>query len=77
MPRDRRSLTTPVLSRYALWCLGHDLFGLHLVVFADLGVYLPESPGAQYAYRTPSGRQRPGASTRLGYEHLHVGITTG
>jgi cell wall-associated NlpC family hydrolase len=31
-----------------------DCSGFTSAVFADLGVYLPDSPDAQYAYGTPS-----------------------
>jgi cell wall-associated NlpC family hydrolase len=33
---------------------GMDCSGFTSAVFADLGVYLPDSPDAQYAYGTPS-----------------------
>jgi hypothetical protein len=33
---------------------GMDCSGFTSMVFADLGVYLPDSPDAQYAYGTPS-----------------------
>jgi cell wall-associated NlpC family hydrolase len=33
---------------------GMDCSGFTSAVFADLGVYLPDSPGAQYAYGVPS-----------------------
>ena len=33
---------------------GFDCSGFTSAVFADLGVYLPDSPDAQYAYGTPS-----------------------
>jgi cell wall-associated NlpC family hydrolase len=33
---------------------GMDCSGFTSAVFADFGVYLPDSPGAQYAYGTPS-----------------------
>ena len=37
---------------YGAW--GMDCSGFTSAVFADLGVYLPDSPDAQYAYGTPS-----------------------
>jgi hypothetical protein len=33
---------------------GMTCSGFTSMVFADFGVYLPDSPGAQYAYGTPS-----------------------
>src|SRR5215217_6908545 len=33
---------------------GMDCSGFTSAVFADLGVYLPDSPDAQYAYGSPS-----------------------
>jgi cell wall-associated NlpC family hydrolase len=33
---------------------GLDCSGFTSAVYADLGVYLPDSPAAQYAYGTPS-----------------------
>jgi cell wall-associated NlpC family hydrolase len=58
---------------------GFTCSGFTSAVFADLGVYLPDSPGAQYAYGTPSS----GKAGDLVFfdEHgsgiSHVGIATG
>jgi cell wall-associated NlpC family hydrolase len=57
-----------------------DCSGFTSAVYADLGVYLPDDPAAQYAYGTPSSAEagdlvffdehRSGVIT-------HVGIATG
>jgi cell wall-associated NlpC family hydrolase len=48
-------------------------------VFADLGVYLPDSPEAQYAYGTPSYGKAGDLVffDEHGYGISHVGIATG
>jgi cell wall-associated NlpC family hydrolase len=58
---------------------GMDCSGFTSAVFADLGVYLPDSPDAQYAYGVPSN---PKAGDLVffdeaGYGISHVGIATG
>src|SRR5215208_1968456 len=58
---------------------GFDCSGFTSAVFADLGVYIPDSPGAQYAYGTPSNA-KAGDLVFLdehGYGISHVGIATG
>lgn len=58
---------------------GADCSGFTSMVFADLGVYLPDDPAAQYSYGYPSGA---GAGDLVffdeaGYGVSHVGIATG
>ena len=58
---------------------GMDCSGFTSAVFADLGVYLPDSPDAQYAYGAPSNA-RAGDLVffdESGYGISHVGIATG
>jgi cell wall-associated NlpC family hydrolase len=58
---------------------GFDCSGFTSAVFADLGVYLPDSPGAQYAYGTPSDAKAGDLVffDEHGYGISHVGIATG
>ena len=59
---------------------GMDCSGFTSMVFADLGVYLPDSPDAQYAYGTPSFGEAAGDLVffdEAGYGISHVGIATG
>ena len=58
---------------------GMDCSGFTSAVFADLGVYLPDSPGAQYAYGTPSSGKAGDLVffDEYGYGISHVGIATG
>ena len=58
---------------------GMTCSGFTSMVFADLGVYLPESPGAQYAYGTPSYGKAGDLVffDEAGYGISHVGIATG
>ena len=58
---------------------GMDCSGFTSAVFADLGVYLPDSPGAQYAYGTPSDAKAGDLVffDESGYGISHVGIATG
>ena len=58
---------------------GFDCSGFTSAVFADLGVYLPDSPGAQYAYGTPSYGKAGDLVffDEHGYGISHVGIATG
>jgi cell wall-associated NlpC family hydrolase len=71
---DARSYIGTPYGAYGFTCSGFTS-----AVFADLGVYLPDSPGAQYAYGTPSS----GKAGDLVFfdEHgsgiSHVGIATG
>jgi cell wall-associated NlpC family hydrolase len=53
--------------------------GFTSMVFADFGVYLPASPGAQYAYGTPSYGKAGDLVffDEAGYGISHVGIATG
>src|SRR5918994_3109542 len=53
--------------------------GFTSAVFADFGVYLPDSPGAQYAYGTPSSGKAGDLVffDESGYGISHVGIATG
>ena len=62
---------------YSAW--GMDCSGFTSAVFADLGVYLPDSPGAQYAYGTPSNAKAGDLVffDEAGYGISHVGIATG
>jgi peptidoglycan DL-endopeptidase RipA len=56
-----------------------DCSGFTSAVFADLGVYLPDSPDAQYAYGTPSYGEAGDLVffDEAGYGISHVGIATG
>jgi cell wall-associated NlpC family hydrolase len=58
---------------------GMDCSGFTLAVFADLGVYLPDSPDAQYAYGVPSAARAGDLVffAESGYGISHVGIATG
>jgi cell wall-associated NlpC family hydrolase len=58
---------------------GLDCSGFTSAVFADLGVYLPDSPGGQYAYGTPSSAKAGDLVffDEHGYGISHVGIATG
>ena len=58
---------------------GFDCSGFTSAVFADLGVYLPDSPDAQYAYGTPSYGKAGDLVffDEAGYGISHVGIATG
>jgi cell wall-associated NlpC family hydrolase len=58
---------------------GMDCSGFTSAVFADLGVYLPDSPGAQYAYGTPSDAKAGDLVffDESGYGISHLGISTG
>ena len=58
---------------------GLDCSGFTSAVFGDLGVYLPDSPDAQYAYGTPSYGEVGDLVffDESGYGLSHVGIATG
>jgi peptidoglycan DL-endopeptidase RipA len=58
---------------------GMDCSGFTSAVFADLGVYLPDSPDAQYAYGVPSSAKAGDLVffDEAGYGISHVGIATG
>ncbi len=58
---------------------GFDCSGFTSAVFADLGVYLPDSPDAQYAYGVPSNAKAGDLVffDEAGYGISHVGIATG
>jgi peptidoglycan DL-endopeptidase RipA len=58
---------------------GMDCSGFTSAVFADLGVYLPDSPDAQYAYGVPSNAKAGDLVffDESGYGISHVGIATG
>ena len=58
---------------------GMDCSGFTSAVFADLGVYLPDSPDAQYAYGVPSNAKAGDLVffDEGGYGISHVGIATG
>jgi cell wall-associated NlpC family hydrolase len=58
---------------------GMDCSGFTSAVFADLAVYLPDSPGAQYAYGVPSNAKAGDLVffDEAGYGISHVGIATG
>src|SRR5215217_1239191 len=58
---------------------GIDCSGFTSAVFADLGVYIPDSPGAQYAYGVPSNAKAGDLVffEESGYGISHVGIATG
>jgi peptidoglycan DL-endopeptidase RipA len=58
---------------------GMDCSGFTSAVFADFGVYLPDSPGAQYAYGVPSNAKAGDLVffDEAGYGISHLGIATG
>ena len=58
---------------------GLDCSGFTSAVFADLGVYLPDSPDAQYAYGVPSSAKAGDLVffDESGYGISYVGIATG
>ena len=58
---------------------GFDCSGFTSAVFADFGVYLPDSPVDQYYYGTPSGAEAGDLVffDEHGYGISHVGIATG
>jgi cell wall-associated NlpC family hydrolase len=58
---------------------GFDCSGFTSAVFADLGVYLPDSPEAQYAYGVPSSAKAGDLVffDEAGFGISHVGIATG
>ena len=58
---------------------GLDCSGFTSAVFADLGVALPDSPDAQYAYGVPSNAKAGDLVffDEGGYGISHVGIATG
>ena len=58
---------------------GADCSGFTSMVFADLGVYLPDDPAAQYSYGYPSGAEAGDLVffDEVGYGISHVGIATG
>jgi len=71
---DARSYIGTTYGAYGFTCSGFTS-----AVFADLGVYLPDSPGAQYAYGTPSSGKAGDLVffDEAGYGISHVGIATG
>jgi peptidoglycan DL-endopeptidase RipA len=58
---------------------GFDCSGFTSAVFADLGVYIPDSPDAQYAYGVASSAKAGDLVffDEAGYGISHVGIATG
>lgn len=58
---------------------GLDCSGFTAAVFADLGVFIPDSPGGQYAYGVPSNAKAGDLVffDEGGYGISHVGIATG
>jgi cell wall-associated NlpC family hydrolase len=58
---------------------GMDCSGFTSAVFADFGVYLPDSPDAQYANGVPSNANAGDLVffDEAGYGISHVGIATG
>jgi cell wall-associated NlpC family hydrolase len=58
---------------------GLDCSGFTSAVYADLGMYLPDDPAAQYAYGTPSTAEAGDLVffDEHGYGISHVGIATG
>jgi cell wall-associated NlpC family hydrolase len=58
---------------------GMDCSGFTSAVFADFGVYLPDSSDAQYAYGMPSNAKAGDLVffDEAGYGISHVGIATG
>jgi cell wall-associated NlpC family hydrolase len=71
---DARSYIGTPYGAYGFTCSGFTS-----AVFADLGVYLPYSPEAQYAYGTPSYGNAGDLVffDESGYGISHVGIATG
>jgi cell wall-associated NlpC family hydrolase len=71
---DARSYVGTTYGAYGLTCSGFTS-----AVFADLGVYLPSSPEAQYAYGVPSNAKAGDLVffDEHGYGISHVGIATG
>jgi cell wall-associated NlpC family hydrolase len=71
---DARAYIGTSYGAYGLTCSGFTS-----AVFADLGVYLPSSPAAQYAYGTPSNAKAGDLVffDEHGYGISHVGIATG
>ena len=71
---DARSYIGTPYGAYGMTCSGFTS-----AVFADLGVYLPASPGAQYAYGVPSDAKAGDLVffDEHGYGISHVGIATG
>lgn len=58
---------------------GLDCSGFTSAVYADLGVYLPDDPAAQYSYGVPSDAAAGDLVffDEAGYGISHVGIATG
>ena len=58
---------------------GLDCSGFTSAVFADMGVYLPDSPSGQYSYGAPSNAKAGDLVffSEGGYGISHVGIATG
>jgi cell wall-associated NlpC family hydrolase len=71
---DARSYIGSPYGAYGMTCSGFTS-----AVFADLGVYLPYSPDAQYAYGVPSAAKAGDLVffDEHGYGISHVGIATG
>jgi cell wall-associated NlpC family hydrolase len=71
---DARSYIGTPYGAYGMTCSGFTS-----AVFADLGVYLPASPAAQYAYGVPSDAKAGDLVffDEHGYGISHVGIATG
>ena len=71
---DARSYIGTTYGAYGFTCSGFTS-----AVFADLGVYIPDSPEAQYAYGTPSYVNGGDLVffNEHGYGISHVGISTG
>ena len=71
---DARSYIGTSYGAYGFTCSGFTS-----AVFADLGVYLPDSPDAQYAYGMPSYGKAGDLVffDEAGYGISHVGIATG
>jgi cell wall-associated NlpC family hydrolase len=71
---DTRSYIGTPYGAYGMTCSGFTS-----AVFADLGVYLPDTPDAQYAYGVPSDAKAGDLMLfdEHGYGISHVGIATG
>jgi cell wall-associated NlpC family hydrolase len=71
---DARSYIGTTYGAYGFTCSGFTS-----AVFADLGVYIPDSPEGQYAYGTPSYANAGDLVffDEHGYGISHVGIATG
>ncbi len=71
---DARSYIGTPYGAYGMTCSGFTS-----AVFADLGVYIPDSPDAQYAYGVPSDAKAGDLVffDEHGYGISHVGIATG